>query len=155
MQAKHLVSLLTLGVALTTIPVMSSHAKEAKIPNFYQLQNQYIKVTYSTSSFSGKPLLEYKDKQKKLSFSGDEIKTTETEIGTLVTVTIHKTLDTGSITFSVLIPDVNLGNNKEAKITTQGITTVKRFSTIPTLNQGQRQTYTVTPLFGTAQAVLF
>lgn len=153
MQAKHVVSLFTLGMALT-IPVMPSYAQE-KIPTLYQLQNQHIKVTYSTTSFSGQPLLDYQDQQKTLHFAGDEIRTTDTEIGRLVTVTIYKTVDTGSVTFSLLLPAVNLGQSNEARIATKGITTVNRFSTIPAFNQGQRQTYTVTPLFGTAQAVLF
>ncbi|MBD2437581.1 hypothetical protein H6G69_12310 [Nostoc sp. FACHB-110] len=137
------------------MPVQSSHAQIAKVPTLYELQNHEIKVTYSTTSFVGKPLLNYQDQQQKLQFSGDEIRTTDTEIGQLVTVTIYKTVDTGSVTFSLLIPDVNLGNTNEAKIVTNGITTVNRFSTIPVLNQGQRQTYKVTPLFGTAKAVVF
>ncbi|MBD2495794.1 hypothetical protein H6G75_15830 [Nostoc sp. FACHB-280] len=134
---------------------MPSHAQEAKIPTLYQLQNPQIKVTYSTTSFTGKPLLDYKDRQQTLHFSGDEIRTTETEIGQLVTVTIRRTVDTGSTTFSLLLPAVNLGQRNEAKIETKGIVTINRFSPIPAFNQGQTQTYIVTPLSGTAKAVVF
>ncbi len=157
MQIKHLASLLTLGMTLTTIPAMPSHAQEAKIPTLYQLQNQKFKVTYSTTSFTGEALLDYQDRQRQqtLHFVGDQIRTTDTEIGKFVTVTISKTVDTGSVTFSLLLPAVNLGQSNEAKIVTKGIITVNRFSTIPAFNQGQRQIYTVTPLFGTAQAVFF
>ncbi|WP_339378400.1 hypothetical protein [Calothrix sp. NIES-2100] len=142
-------------MTLTTIPVMPSHAQETKIPTLYQLQNQQIKVTYSTTSLTGQPRLDYQDKKQTLHFVGDQIRTTDTEIGKLVTVTITKTVDTGSVTFSLLLPAVNLGQNNEARIETKGITTVNLFSTIPAFNQGQRQTYTVTPLVGTAKAVFF
>jgi hypothetical protein len=72
-----------------------------------------------------------------------------------VTVTIKKTVDTGFTTFSLLIPHVNLGYSNEVKIVTNGITTLNRFSTIPQFNQGQKQTYTIIHLKGTAQAVNF
>ncbi|MFN6558495.1 MAG: hypothetical protein RMY28_001630 [Nostoc sp. ChiSLP01] len=158
MQTKYLASILTLGVTLSAITVMPSHAEETfKVPTSYELQNkqQRLKVTYSTTSFTGEPRLQYQKGRQILQFAGDEIRTTDTEIGTLVTVTLSKTVDTGSTTFSLLIPAVNLGNSNEAPIETKGITTENRFSTIPAFNQGQRQIYKVTPLFGTAQALVF
>ncbi|MBD2678275.1 MULTISPECIES: hypothetical protein [Nostoc] len=158
MQTKYLASILTLGVTLTAIPVMPSHAEETfKVPTSYELQNkqQQLKVTYSTTSFTGEPRLDYQKGRQILQFAGDEIQTTKTEIGTLVTVTLYKTVDTGSTTFTLLIPAVNIGASNQANIITKGITTVNRFSTIPAFNEGQRQTYTVTPLFGTAQALVF
>ncbi|WP_199331067.1 MULTISPECIES: hypothetical protein [unclassified Calothrix] len=155
MQTKYLASLLTLGLTLTTVPVMSSPVQETITPNLYELQSPLIKVIYSKGSLVGKPYLNYRDRKQTLNFSGDQIRTTETEIGTLVTVTITKTVDTGSVTFSLLLPAVNLGTSKQAKIETKGITTVNLFSTIPAFKQGQRQTYTVTPLVGTAKYVAF
>jgi flagellar motor switch protein FliM len=41
-------------------------------------------------------------------FSGSQIRTQNSEIGTLVTVTTHITVDTGSTSFSVLIPAISL-----------------------------------------------
>ncbi|MBD2448517.1 hypothetical protein H6G76_15400 [Nostoc sp. FACHB-152] len=156
MQPIHLASLLTLGIALTSIPVMPSYAQEAKIQTFYELQNQQVKVTYSTSSITGEAVFKYEDSEQKLLFSGTEIQTEDTAIGKLVTVTVKKTVDTGYETFSLLLPDVNLKNSSEAKIVTQGIKTINRLSTIPLLNEGQRQIYTtITPLLGTAKALTF
>jgi hypothetical protein len=155
MQPKHLTSLVTLGMALMSIPVMPSHAQNVKIPTVYKLNSPHIKVTYSTTSFTGEARLDYEDQQQKLQFSGDDIKIEYTAMGKLVTVTIHKTIDTGNVTFSLLLPEVNLGDSSEAKITTQGITTENRFSRIPTMNQGPRQIYRFAPLFGTAEAVAF
>ncbi|MEH2261931.1 hypothetical protein [Nostoc sp.] len=70
-------------------------------------------------------------------------------------MTIKKTVDTGSTTFSLLIPHINLGYDNEVKIVTDGITTLNRFSTIPQFNQEQKQIYTIIHLKGTAQAVAF
>ncbi|WP_392533257.1 hypothetical protein [Nostoc sp. C117] len=160
MQTRNLITSFALGMTLTAISVIPCHA-ETITPNLYNLSGRNhagnkIKVTYSTSSITAKPLFSYQDQQQTLNFSGDEIRTAESEIGTLVTVTIQRTVDTGSTTFSLLIPRVNLGQNyKSAPIETKGITTVNRFSVIPAFNLGQTQTYTITPLKGTAQSVAF
>ncbi|WP_292697714.1 MULTISPECIES: hypothetical protein [unclassified Nostoc] len=160
MQTRNLIASFALGIALTAIPVLQSHALEEKTPNLYNFtgynsKGDKVSINYSTSSFTGKPLFNYQDQKQTLNFQGDEIRTVETEIGTLVTVTIKKTVDTGSTTFSLLIPHINLGYSNEVKIVTNGITTLNRFSTIPQFNQGQKQTYTIIHLKGTAQAVNF
>ncbi|MBH8564618.1 hypothetical protein I8748_20930 [Nostoc sp. CENA67] len=159
MQTKNLIASFALGMTLTAISILPSYA-ETKTPNLYNLSSYNhrgyrIKVTYSTSSITGRPLFHYEDKEQTLDFTGDEIRTAELEIGTLVTVTTRRTVDTGSTTFSLLIPRVNLGENNQAQIETDGITTVNKFSTIPVFNQGQTQTYIITPLKGTAESVAF
>jgi len=90
-----------------------------------------------------------------LHFTGDQIRTTTTEIGTLVTVTIRLTVDAGSTSFTLLVPHVNLDQGRHAPIVTEGITTLHRFSIFPPANHGQTELYTVIPLTGTAQAVVF
>ncbi|MBD2446226.1 hypothetical protein H6G76_03445 [Nostoc sp. FACHB-152] len=146
-------------MTLTAIPVIPSYAQE-KTPNLYNLsgynsRGQQVKVNYSASSLTGKPHFHYEDKEQKLDFAGDQIQTTESEIGTLVTVIIRRTVDTGSTTFSLLLPRINLRQANNAKIETYGITTTNRFSVIPQFNQGQTQTYQLTPLKGTAEFVFF
>ncbi|MEH2135656.1 hypothetical protein [Nostoc sp.] len=160
MQTRNLIASFALGIALVAIPVLKSHALEEKTPDLYNLigynsKGDKVSINYSTSSITGKPLFSYQDRKQTLNFQGDEIRTVETEIGTLVTVTIKKTVDTGSTTFSLLIPHINLGYDNEVKIVTDGITTLNRFSTIPQFNQGQKQIYTIIHLKGTAQAVAF
>lgn len=126
-------------------------------PNLYQLHGDYLHVTYSTTSFSGKPQLSYKDAGQSLNFTGDQIRKTATEIGTLVTVTIHMTVDSGSTSFTLLVPTVNLAGptTPPTEIHTVGITTVHRFSVVPVGNQGQTELYTVTELSGAAAHVFF
>lgn len=126
-----------------------------KTPNLYRLHGHNLQVTYSTSGFDGKPHLQYHDAFQTLHFSGDQIRTLSTEIGTLVTVTIRMTVDTGSTVFSMLIPPVNLEELNTVDITTYGITTIRRFSVVPEFNQGQLDSYAVTELVGTAAHVVF
>ncbi|WP_292812250.1 hypothetical protein [Nostoc sp. JL23] len=155
MQTINLIGSFTLGMLLTAIPVLSANASEV-VPNLYQFQGKNVSISYSTTSFIGKPLFTYKDKQQTLNFQGTEqIHSVETEIGTLVTVTIRKTVDTGNTVFTLILPRVNLGKSNSAAVETKGITTTNLFSVIPKFNQGQRQTYTTIHLTGTAQAVAF
>ncbi|BDI19899.1 hypothetical protein ANSO36C_57010 [Nostoc cf. commune SO-36] len=153
MQTRNFIGSFTLGMLLTAIPVLSANASEV-IPNLYQFKGKNISITYSTTSFIGQPLLTYQDNQQTLSFRGNkEIRSVETEIGTLVTVTIHKTVDTGSTSFTLILPRVKLTPGNEVKIVTKGITTTN--TVIPKFNQGQTQTYKTIHLTGTAQAVAF
>jgi len=154
MQTKSLVSLLTLGISLAALPLAPSYA-QTKIPTLYELQGEGIKVIYSTTSIDGTPRFTYEDKQQTLQFAGDQISVVGLSIGTVVTVPIRRTVDTGSTTFSVLIPSVNLGDSNQAKVVTDGITTTNKFNVIPQFNLGQTQFYDITHLHGTAQAVQF
>ena len=125
-------------------------------PNLYQLQGAGIHVTYSTGGFGSRLNLTYQDANGSQSFSDDQITVTQTPIGGVVTVTIRRTIDTGSTSFSVLIPTVKLvGPGQAAPVRTEGITTLHRFSVIPAFDRGQTELYQVTPLSGTAEQVLF
>ena len=126
-----------------------------RTPNLFRLHGHNLQVTYSTSGFDGKPHLQYHDPFQTLHFSGDQIRTLSTEIGTLVTVTIRMTVDTGSTAFTLLVPPVNLEENNVVDVTTYGITTIRRFSIVPEFNQGQIDSYSVTELRGTASFVVF
>ena len=80
----------------------------------------------------------------------------KTSIGSLVTVVVRMTVDTGSTTFTVLIPTVNLtAPDHPSPIETVGITTVHRFSILPIFNQGQTELYSVTLLSGSASHLEF
>jgi hypothetical protein len=135
-------------------------AIEFVAPNLYDLSGRLpgghtLHVTYSTRGFDGKPHLSYQDGTQGLSFSGDQIRVVEADIGMLVSVTIRMTVDTGSTSFSVLIPRVNLpaGPGQSAPIASDGITTVHRFSVLPM--HGQLDLYSVVKLSGTARFVVF
>jgi hypothetical protein len=122
----------------------------AQPPNVYELHGDNLKITYTTTSFTGKPFLDYDDGSKIRSFSGDEIRTIGTEIGTLVSVTIRKTVDSGSTTFTVLIPKINLDSTSQTYLQTEAIITRHKFSINPNLNVGQLDSYKFTLMRGTA-----
>ncbi len=124
-------------------------------PNLYQLAGGGMHVLYTTSGIDGKPHFTYQDSTQVLNFSGDQIERVESELGSIVSVRTHLTVDAGSTTFSVLIPRVNLVAGHPTSISTEGITAVHRFSIVPIFNKGQLDTYTVTPLKGVAEHVVF
>lgn len=131
----------------------------ANEPNFYQVHGHVhggqLTVTYSTSGFDGKPHFTYQDAFLTLQFTGNEITRESTELGTLVSVFIVRTIDAGSTTFTLLVPRVNLDQGHHAPIETEGITTVHRFSIFPQADHGQTDLYSVTRLTGTARLVEF
>ncbi len=127
----------------------------APAPNLYQLYGDQLRITYATSGFDGKAHFHYQDASQSVHFTGDEIRTAASEISTLVTVTIFRTIDAGSSSFTLLIPNVNLDQTNMAHITTIGITTLHRFSIIPLFNRGQTEIPSAIPLSGTAEAVAF
>jgi hypothetical protein len=122
-------------------------------PNLYELSGKHLHVTYSTSGLDGKPHFTYQDLQQTLNVSGDEIRSAKTEVGTLISVSIRLTVDTGGTTFSILLPRVNIPGEQSVPIRTDGITTLHKFSIIPV--SGQLDFYTVTPLTGSAARVFF
>src|SRR4051812_47985458 len=96
-------------------------------PDLFQLTGSHIHITYTTSSIDGTPTMTYQDPYKGMSFSADEIRTVECDLGTLVSVTLRMTVDTGSTSLSVLIPRVRVEQGTLAAIHTECVTTVHRF----------------------------
>jgi hypothetical protein len=123
-------------------------------PDTYALTGPGLHVTYDSTGFWGMPQLTYRDQQRTLHFSGSAIRRVDTDAGTLVSVTTIMTVDTGSTTFSLLIPRVTVQNWQHAQIRTFGITTRHRL-TIDTPAHGQLDTYQIHPLTGTASFVVF
>jgi hypothetical protein len=126
----------------------------ANQPNLYELAGNGINVTYSSSSISGKPLFNYHDNSQARSFSGEEIQVVDTIIGKLVSVFLIRTPDSGSTSFTLIIPNVSLPQSNVANIVTEGITALHKFS-IVVPPQGQTELYTFYELHGTARFVVF
>jgi hypothetical protein len=129
-------------------------------PNLFFLQGvgpkyKDVQISYSTSSITGKPLLTYKDSKGARSFMGDEIRTQNTDMGTLVTVTLETVTDLRTVTLTLLVPAINLdGSAKEFKtiaIRTTNKTTIGGGSFV----KGVVQFYEVIDLKGTANSVVF
>jgi hypothetical protein len=118
--------------------------------NLFQVSDYDIHVVFSATSLTGQPQLSYQDATQTLTFSGEEIRILATDVGSLVSVTLRQTPDSGSTSFTLLVPRVNLQRGQAVHIRTVGITAVHRFSLVPALDLGQLDVYRVARLQGTA-----
>jgi hypothetical protein len=138
----------------TQSPAQAQAAAPLVAANMFSLTGGGLHVSYSTSGIDGKPHFSYQDATRSLSFSGDEIRKLEGDLATVVSVTIVRTVDAGSTSFSLLVPHVNVPPFGSVSIYTFGITTHHAFSIVPAFNRGQRDFYHVTALHGTASNVV-
>ena len=136
-------------------PQPPPQALQAVVPNHYQLSGHHLHVTYSTTSFEGQPTLTYQDTHESKSFRGNEIRTMECDLGTLVSVTIRMTVDMGSTTLSVFIPRMQIVQGTSAAVQTYCVTTLHSLSIAPQHSRGQLDTYSVTELHGTTQLLFY
>jgi len=126
-------------------------------PNQYHLQGGGIAVAYYPDGFGpilqgrGPLHLTYQDAFRSLAFYGDEVRTVQVpDLGAVVSATIVEAVDAGYTSFSLLVPDVDLATDPSSVfMNTDGITTVHPiFAGL--IGHPQSETYTVTPLNGTA-----
>ncbi len=87
-------------------------------PNLFELSGYGVQITYSTTSIDGQPRFDYQGPygpQENLSFTGSEIRTQQSELGTLVSVTLLRTVDAGNTVLTLLLPYVRLaGQNAQS-----------------------------------------
>jgi hypothetical protein len=125
-------------------------------PNRFVLQSSdgKIKVDYETTTFVGQPALNLTQAPAPpRHFAGSQIRTLATEIGTLVTVTTYITIDSGSTSFSVLIPAISLkGFGDHEAFATEAIITAHS-GPIPIPASGAHERYQFVPLNGDASFV--
>jgi hypothetical protein len=117
-------------------------------PNLWILQGGGIHIRYSTAG----PNFFYQDAVRTLDFKGNQIRVVQVpDLGTLVSVTVFLTVDSGSSTFTVLLPTVNLPAQpfSSAPVSTDGISTSHHFSILQAFQHGQQEFYSVTPMNGT------
>lgn len=107
-----------------------------------------IHIAYSTAADGGPERLEYQDAAQTLQFTRSEIHVADSDAGTIISVTIRKTVDSGYTSFSVLIPRTNIDPNSTIPINTFGLQTLHRSSVVPALNKGQLDTCSVIALSG-------
>ena len=128
---------------------------EPLTPNDFELQGRDVSLRFSTTSFTGEPRLDYQDTSRKVNARGDEIRQVETELGTLVTITLEPDADAGALLFTVLIPRARVdGPERKVFIETQGLVTRSRFPRGPAADV-QLQTYLSLPLSGWATSLDF
>jgi len=116
---------------------------------------QSIQLTYSSTSFTGQPQLSYRDHNLQLNFVGEEIYILDTKIGQLITVTLETIADLRIVTFSLILPLVNVMRQSAGiRVSVPGIRTITH-TTIAGPGLGAEKTYAIVTLEGTAQFVDF
>lgn len=124
------------------------------LPNQFDLFRKDVHVQYAASGIDGKPHLQYRDRKREKSFAGDAIRVEETSIGRLVSVDLEIVPDLHTITFSFLVPMINI--EREAHVVTEALYTTSRTSIGgPALVKGQLQTWRGITLSGMARTVQF
>jgi hypothetical protein len=125
--------------------------------NLFDLKNLSLKINYSDSGIDGKPHLSYQKGKVQLHFRGSQIRRKETEIGTLVSVTLKTVPDLYAKVFSLLLPQVNVPDGSaEVMVNVKALeTTVKTSIGGPNLVSGQVQASKVYSLAGKARSVVF
>ena len=129
-------------------------AQQLQEPNLWELTCGDRQVTYSTSSFAGPPQFTYTDPDGQRTFSGDEIQSLDTALGTEVTVTLETVPDLHTITLTVVLPGVRMARGEEVPVNTFGVLTTTG-TTIAGPPPGVGQTYDVLTLEGVAKLVDF
>jgi hypothetical protein len=97
--------------------------------------------------------LTYTDPKGTKSFFGAGVRVETVGIGTLVTVTLEMTIDTGGTDFSVLIPAIELADAKSKQaFSTDGVTTV--FKGPDSIPRSPAESYEFIHMTGTAESVI-
>ena len=123
--------------------------------NVFNLHNSKLHIAYATGALGSKAGLTYQDATQTLQFDESQLRKVATDLSEEVSVTLRLTVDSGSTSFTLFVPRVQLELNQHVHVKTLGITALHRFSIAPALNHGQLDTYTVEKLSGTAAAVTF
>lgn len=126
-------------------------------PNLYELASGNTRITFSTTSFSGAPQLTYSSRGVSLSFQGEDIRITDSPVGTLISVNLETVPDLRTVSLTLILPQVNLrGSAVEAPVHTVAILTTHRTSIGgPQLISGQVETYRTLRPRGMARLVDF
>ena len=124
--------------------------QQNNVPNVYQLAGDGIQITYTVSNTNGEAQLDYQDAQGSRTFTGNQVNSEQSPLGTLITVFLLQTIDTGSITLTLVVPGVNLGNTTEQPIATFAVVTNNLFSILEIHTPRQTQVYQIYALQGTA-----
>jgi hypothetical protein len=89
--------------------------------NKFVLKHHEIEIDYTIGITPGLVALTYKDGPSVSSFKTNEITTTETALGSLVSVSLVKTIDTGGEVFGFFLPQLDVPPGQTAKVTTAGV----------------------------------
>ena len=118
--------------------------------NKFVLKHRQIEVDYTLGITPGLVALTYKDGPEVKTFKTTEVTTNQTALGTLVSVPLLKTVDTGGQTFGFFLPQIEVPSGQTATFFTVGV--YEKFSGPDSVPQVP-PSWTCIELEGTAQTV--
>jgi hypothetical protein len=122
--------------------------------NIFEFFGDEIQVSYASLNVLGGPRLSYRDAQRSLTFQGDAIRSQQTELGEVITVTLEAIPDFRTVTFSLVLPVVTvLPESRGTSIRVPGVTATNP-TTIAGPPPGPEKLYAVVMLQGTARYIL-
>jgi hypothetical protein len=124
--------------------------EEVMPANKFVLKHQQVEVEYTIGLTPGVPALIYNDGPP-VNFTSAEITTDETGLGSLVSVSLRRTVDTGGERFGFFLPDINVSSGESVEFTTAGV--YERVSGPDSVPQ-RPPSWRSIELHGTAQTVI-
>ena len=122
-------------------------------PTLFELKGHDLHLTYSTTTMTGQPEFGYQGPLGSHTVTGTSIRRQESELGTLVSVTLVPSVDASSVTLTLLLPSINLGGQPEQSFKTLAIQATHAGP--DTVQVGARESYEVFHMHGTARLVMF
>jgi hypothetical protein len=125
--------------------------------NKFVLKHHQVEVDYTLGAIPGIPALVYRDgSSAPKSFAASEVTTNQTGLGTLVSVTVMTSVDTGGERFGFFIPQLDVPAGESAEFRTVG--TYERFSgpdsVLPDSILCHHPSWQSIEMHGTAQTVI-
>lgn len=115
-----------------------------------ELTGEDVQISYSACGLfvdqpGLQPTITYQDSDQTLTFSGDQIRTQQSDMGPLVSVTLLPSVDAGATILTILLPTVHMGDMGQQPFETFAIVS-KSFGMLPGV--GASQVYNVMQLNG-------
>jgi hypothetical protein len=119
--------------------------------NKFVLKHHHVEVEYTLGLTPGLRALTYKDGPNVKAFKANEITTDQTALGSLISIPLVNTIDTGGERFGFFLPHIDVPSGQTDKFNTAGV--YQKFSgpnSLPHLPPSWR----CIELHGTAQTVI-
>lgn len=118
--------------------------------NIFEFTGENVQISYSARGpFIDQPGLQptitYQDSEQTLTFTSDQIRTQQSELGTLVSVTLKPSIDAGATILTILLPIIAMGDAGEQPFVTYAIVS-QTFGMLP--HVGASHVYNVLQLDG-------
>jgi len=117
----------------------------------FQLSGEGVEITYMTNGLDGKPRFTYKDAEYNRSYIGDKIRIEQSELGSLVSVTLDIKPDVGSDTVTLIVPRVRVAELSES-VETLAIKCHNSMTMLP--QPGAAQSYQCILLTGSVRSTI-